>query len=60
MIFCRHVLLVRLRKDMITYSYWFITPQRMAIGAYSPYGFLNAILFATVIPPDARDLHGLS
>jgi len=39
-------------QDMITFAYWFITPSRMAMGAYSPYGFLDSMLFATVIPPE--------
>ena len=41
------------RQDMITFAYWFITPARMAIGAYSPYGFLDSMLFATIVPPAA-------
>lgn len=40
-----------LRQDMITFAYWFITPNRMAMGAYSPYGFLDSMLFATIVPP---------
>jgi hypothetical protein len=36
---------------MITFAYWFITPNRMAMGAYSPYGFLDSMLFATIVPP---------
>ncbi|CAK9076161.1 unnamed protein product [Durusdinium trenchii] len=39
-------------QDMITYAYWFITPGRMGIGAYSPYGFLEAMLFAVVVPKE--------
>eukprot|EP00438_Fugacium_kawagutii_P030409 Skav230852 [mRNA] locus=scaffold3471:277229:281486:+ [translate_table: standard] len=38
-------------QDMITFAYWFITPFRMAMGAYSPYGFLDSMLFATIVPP---------
>ena len=48
-----HALISRCRRqDMITYAYWFITPGRMGIGAYSPYGFLEAMLFAVVVPKD--------
>lgn len=39
-------------QDMITFAYWFITPGRMAMGAYSPYGFLDSMLFATIVPPE--------
>lgn len=44
---------VQLRVDMVTYAYWYITPQRMVAGAYSPYGFLDSMLYATVVPPDS-------
>ncbi|CAE7656798.1 GRID1, partial [Symbiodinium pilosum] len=37
------------RYDLVTYAYWFITPERMARGAYSPYGFLDAMYWAVVM-----------
>ena len=40
--------------DMVTYAYWYITPQRMVAGAYSPYGFLDSMLYATVVPPEVE------
>lgn len=43
-------------QDMITFAYWFITPSRMAMGAYSPYGFLDSMLFATIVPPERSRL----
>ena len=37
------------RFDLVTYGYWFITPKRMARGAFSPYGFLDAQYWAVVM-----------
>ena len=42
--------------DMVTYSYWTITPERMSLGAYSPYGFLDAGLVMITIPPEVKEL----
>ncbi|CAE7508392.1 GRID1 [Symbiodinium sp. CCMP2456] len=46
------------RFDLVTYAYWFITPERMSIGAYSPYGILDAVYWAVVMEEtkDAIDL----
>ncbi|CAL1163889.1 unnamed protein product, partial [Cladocopium goreaui] len=41
--------------DMVTYSYWTITPERMSLGAYSPYGFLDAGLVMITIPPEVKN-----
>ena len=37
------------KYDMVTYAYWFITPERMGKGAFSPYGFLDAMYWAVVM-----------
>eukprot|EP00435_Cladocopium_sp_Y103_P046194 s1236_g13.t1 len=41
--------------DMVTFAHWTITPERMAFGAYSPYGFLDAGFMMVVMPPEVKN-----
>ena len=35
---------------MVAHAWWFITPVRMSLGAYSPYGFLDSMFYTVVVP----------
>ncbi|CAJ1389273.1 unnamed protein product [Effrenium voratum] len=45
-----------LEWDVVAHAWWFITPVRMSLGAYSPYGFLDSMFYTVVVPEEVARL----